>query len=82
MYCRLVYNAINNNKKGVKKMVVELNTGLTGKQAGVFKRWFDKNIGTEYDYEEDWNGLRHFVLFDLEDEELEMVRDWENQLSN
>ena len=59
---------------------VELDTGLTGSQAFHFKKWFDKNIGTDYESEKGIDGLNHFTLFDLEDDELTKVREWENKL--
>jgi len=58
-------------------MVVELDTGLTATQANSFRKWFDKNIGTEYEYEVGDDNLKHFVLFDLEYEEFIQVQKWE-----
>jgi len=63
----------------------ETNDTYSAAQIKVLTDWFDKNIGTDYEVNESASGLEdeYYVVFvDLTVKEVEMLRDYENNLLN
>ena len=53
---------------------------LSHKEFRAFKKWLDREIGTEYDTNQDDGDNYYIVIFDLRMGEVDMIRDYENKL--
>ena len=53
---------------------------LSYKEFQAFKKWLDKEIGTEYDTNQEDVNEYYIVIFDLVDDEVTMIRDYETKL--
>ena len=53
---------------------------LTYTEFQAFKKWLDKEIGTEYDTNQEDVNEYYLVIFDLTHGEVDIIRDYETKL--
>ncbi len=59
---------------------VQLSTPVGYDKASEFEQWFDDNIGTDLQKDEDWEtGDTLYVMCDITNEELRMIEEYEDK---
>ena len=58
---------------------VQLSTPVGYDKASEFEEWFDDNIGTDLQKDEDWDGNNVYVMCDITNSELRMIEDYETE---
>jgi len=58
---------------------VVLSTLVTYDKASEFEEWFQENIGTDLQKDEDVDGNIEYVMCDISNSELRMIEDYEDK---